>query len=166
MASGKGKKEAGKGTAIEELRQEAGEYKELAQRIQAEFDNYRKRSEKMYEERVKFCSTGIIKEILPVVDSVEEAVKHAQGRGQGEEEFSSGLKRLKGQLMKALQDNGLSEIRTKGEWFNPEFHECALTKNSPEKDDGIILEELRKGYLIHNKVLRPAMVAVNKKDKK
>ena len=146
----------------EDYKKKADEYMETAQRIQAEFENYKKRIEKRYEEDVKFSCSAIIKQLLPVIDSLDDAMKHMQKREEKEE--VEGIVKLKEQFMKILKENGLQEIETKGKKFDPEVHECVLTGKEDEKEDEIILEEMRKGYLIHNKVLRPAMVKVNKKE--
>ena len=146
----------------EDYKKKADEYRETAQRIQAEFENYKKRMEKRYEDDVKFSCSTIIKQLLPVIDSLDDAVKHMQKRGEKEE--TEGIVKLKKQFMEILKENGLQEIETKGKKFDPEVHECVLTGKEDEKEDEVILEEMRKGYLIHNKVLRPAMVKVNKKE--
>lgn len=154
---------------LEDCKKKAEEYKNLSQRLQAEFENYRKRMERAEEERARFCSIGIIKDLLPVLDTMDDAIKHCDirhGGEQGKHIHHEGIKGVRKQLMAVLERNGLSEIFSKGKKFNPEIHDCAAMKSDEGKEEDYVLEEIRKGYLMHNKVLRPAIVIVNRKEEK
>ncbi|MEK6957934.1 MAG: nucleotide exchange factor GrpE [archaeon] len=137
----------------------AQEYKETLQRLQAEFENSRKRAEKERQEHEKFANSSLLKEFLPLVDSISEALKAAKKHNQNAE----ALEKIGAQLLKILERNGIKMIETTGKKFDFNVHECLLTSHEKEKEDGIILEELQKGYMLNGKILRPAKVRVNKK---
>ncbi len=154
----------------EDFRALAQEYKETLQRLQAEFENSRKRSEKEQGEFTKFANSSLLKEFLPLVDSILEAKKASETGPAKLESFAwkhgggtEALDKIGAQLMKILERNGVRIIETTGKKFDFNVHECLLTSHEKEKEDGIILEELQKGYMLNGKVLRPAKVRVNKK---
>lgn len=144
------------------------EYKAVAQMVQAEFENYKKRMEQRYEENARFSSSGILKQLLPFMDSLDDALRHIEKSEKFEKKDAvEGMESLRKQMLAILKANGIEEIRARGK-FNPELHDCVSAKSEREKEDGEIICELRKGYSLHGKVLRPAMVEVNRKqeDKK
>ena len=148
-------KEQGK---IEELEQKNKEFLEQMQRIQAEFENYRKRHEKYREIEVSGANFGLLKELLCVIDSIDCAIEKLQG----DEKAIEGIELIKKQFLQVLERNGLKEIKALGERFNPEIHECVLQEFKKGENEGIVLEELQKGYLLGEKLLRPAKVKINK----
>lgn len=129
-------------------------------RVQAEFENYKKRTEK---NSIKTCETSkaeLMKKILPVVDTFESALKSRKTK-----EESRGLELIYVQLMKVLADEGLTEINSKGR-FNPDFHEAMLRQHSDDFDDEEIVDVIQKGYKMKDCIMRPAKVKINIKDKK
>jgi len=134
---------------------------DLFLRSQAEMENIKKRSAKEKEEWIKYSTETLIKEILPVMDNLEKAVSHSQNNTTLEsikEGVQLTLKGLKDTLTKA----GLEEVPAEGEPFDPNFHHAVSEMGDESKDPGIILQELQKGYRLHQRLIRPALVVVNK----
>ncbi len=133
--------------------------KELLQRTQANFENYRKQTEKRVEEIRKMASRGVIMELLPIVDNFELALKNAP-----ESEFTDGINLIHDQLHKVLVERGVEPIEEMME-FNPHFHE-ALMKVASDQPENTILEVLQRGYKMYDVVLRPARVKLSAGDTK
>ncbi|AJS57671.1 nucleotide exchange factor GrpE [Paenibacillus sp. IHBB 10380] len=135
----------------------ADENQQRLLRTQADFDNYRKRTQKEKEDFAKYASTQIINGLLPVIDNFERAIATA-GDDTNFESFSKGVSMIFRQLEGVLQAEGLSAMETVGQAFNPEFHQAIMQVESEEYPEGTIVEEVQKGYMLKDKVLRPAMV--------
>lgn len=146
----------------EELRAAAQDYKETLQRLQAEFENFRKRNEKEKEEFRKLVNASLITDFLPLVDSVSAGIKQAEKAGNAE--MKKGFESVQKQLMQILERNGVKVIESTGKKFDHDLHEVLMTDNEQAKEDGIVLEEFARGYTINGKVLRPAKVKVNKRE--
>jgi molecular chaperone GrpE len=151
-----GKKELALEKKVRELEKKCQEYLNDVQRIQAEFENFKKRLEREKQEFVSFANSKLIEEFLPVLDSIDSALKNKQGSEV------QGLIAIKKQLMQVLEKHGLKEIKSVGEKFNPQVHECLMQECIKEKENEIVLEEFQKGYLLNGKVLRAAKVKINK----
>jgi len=138
---------------------ERAEYLAGWQRAKADYINLQREHEKKIADYFKFANEGLILELLPVLDSFEAAIKNPPTGGQaGEDE---GIEQLYNQLSNNLKSNGLEEIKAVGEKFNPELHEAVETIKS-DKGEGIITEEIQKGYKLHGKTIRPAKVKISK----
>jgi len=135
---------------LKKCQKEKEEYLSQAQRARADFINYRQRQERQAEEFKKYCQAELIQEILPVLDSLEKGAQENKEIGI-----------IKEQLKGALQKFGLREIEAQGKEFNPELHE-ALEQVESKKKSGVVVEEIQKGYLLGEKVLRPSKVRVAK----
>ncbi len=138
------------------------ELTETLQRLQAEFENAEKRREKEKREFLGYANAAFVRELLPFVDSMEQAVKNAEKAGAGHEKERKGLELLHKQLMDILTRHGLQEIRAVGAKFDPTVHDVMMNGNDAAKEDGVVLEEFQKGYKLRELVLRPAKVKVNK----
>lgn len=152
------------GSEVEQLRKIAENYKEMLQRLQAEFENAAKRTAKEKEEYRKLVNAKLLEEFLPLVDSMAEAIKHAAKSGNNE--MKGGVEKILAQLMKILERNGVKQMQATGKKFDAALHECLLTASEQDREDWVVLEELQKGYTINGKVLRPAKVKVNKKEER
>ncbi len=161
-AEKKGKPDEGCEKRIAELRAAAEGHKETLQRLQAEFENASKRAERERAEFVKFASAKTIQGFLPVIDSMEEAIKQAEKSGN--KEMKEGVATIMKQMMKALEGNGVRRIEALGKKFDHSLHEVLLAGKDDAKGDDAVLEELQKGYTINGVVLRPAKVKVNRKE--
>ncbi|MGF7046075.1 molecular chaperone GrpE [Paenibacillus sp. DS2015] len=126
-------------------------------RTQADFDNYRKRTQKEKEDFAKYASTQLITGLLPIVDNFERAIATG-GDDTTFESFSKGVNMIFRQLEGVLQAEGLSAMETVGQPFNPEFHQAIMQVESEEYPEATVVEEVQKGYMLKDKVLRPAMV--------
>jgi len=140
----------------------AEEMKDTLQRLQAEFENYTKRLEKEKKEFIKFASASTIKELLPVLDSFDSAIEKIEGKEKVEkEEALHGLIELRKQFFAVMEKEGAKKMETIGKQFDPEFQECIMKEHQEGKEDGIVLEEIQKGYTINGMVLRTAKVKIN-----
>lgn len=126
-------------------------------RLQADFVNFRRRTEKEKAQYVDLGITKLANSILPVIDNFERSMD-AQTDHDG---FFEGICLIKDQLIDALKANNIVEMDAKGKKFDPNFHHAVMTEKSEEYDEGIVTEVFQKGYLINDKVLRPAMVKVS-----
>lgn len=129
-------------------------------RAQADFDNFRRRTLKEKEELGQYASMKLIGQLLPVVDNFERAVAAASVNGDFES-LAKGVDMIFRQLEQTLEQEGLKAMNVVGEPFNPEFHQAIMQVDSDEHEEGIILEEVQKGYILKDKILRPAMVKVS-----
>jgi len=157
------KKEHGAKPEKKGLKQQLAETRETLQIVQAEFENSRKRLEKEKQDFVRLANSGLVKELLPLLDSVEAAEEHLDDeREVRKEEALEGMELVKKQLLAILSSHGLGEIKALGQKFDPMLHDCVMQGFEKGKGEGIVLEELQKGYLLNGKVLRHAKVKVNK----
>ena len=138
---------------------ERDEYHDKYLRTEAEFVNARKRMERDSRDFVKFANENIISELFPILDSFDSAIQQMENK-QKESPFLEGLKMLQKKFHKVLEDNGLSVMNTLGEKFDPIKHEAVMKVKTDKFEDGMVCEELRKGYELNGMVLRPAMVKV------
>ena len=133
---------------------------ETCQRIQADFDNYKKRIAKEFEERRQQAKAELIAELLPILDSFELALKSHSTP----EEFRKGVELIYSQLIEMMRREGLAHIQAVGQKFDPYRHEALLTEAAQkDEDDEKVAEELQKGYILKDKVLRYAKVKVLRK---
>ncbi len=128
--------------------------------LQADFDNYRKRFEKEKEQIIKLSNEDLISELIVVLDDFDNSMKIIENKDK------EGIMLIYKKLSKILHDNGLKQIEALGKKFDPNFHE-AIVKEKSDKEEGIILEEIQKGYILNSKVIRYSKVKVaeNKKEK-
>lgn len=144
----------------EELAKKDG-YQDMALRLQAEFDNFRKRSVKEKQEFIKYANEGLILELVGILDNFERSIKAADQK-QDFKLLHQGVDMILKQLHKLLEEKGLKKIKCVGEKFDPNRHEAIEVVESDEAAEGDILEELQSGYMLNDHVLRPAMVKVVK----
>ena len=142
-----------------ELESQSIDYYERLQRQQAEFDNYRKRTIKEKEELIKYASERILVSMLPIVDNFERAISAAQ-TNQDFNAFAQGVELIFRQVLGTLDKEGLKPIVAVGQPFDPNLHEAVMQVDSEEYEENTVVEELQKGYLLKEKVIRPSMVKV------
>ena len=154
---------------LEEITQEAKRYYDLYLRAQAEIENLKKRFQKEREQFIRFANESLIKDLLNVVDNLERAVEHSKEQDQSldsikalKEGIELTLKGMKDVLKKA----GLEEFESLGKRFDPNYHHAVEQRFDPSAEPGIVVEELQKGYILNGRLIRPAMVVVNKKEDK
>lgn len=144
---------------------EVGQLKERLIRCHADMDNLRKRTSKEREEIVKFANETLISNMLPILDNFEHAWK-ASEQSEDFESFRKGIQMIYQQLMSVLTDSGLEKIQAKGEQFDPRFHHAVATDWKEDIDENRVIDVMREGFLYQGRVIRPAMVRVNKKPEK
>jgi molecular chaperone GrpE len=148
---------------LERLRAEIAALQDRLLRLQAEFDNYRKRQQREREEINRHAKERILGELPGVLDNLERALRHAGDAGAAPETLAQGVELVCKQLQEVLTRFGAAPILALGARFDPHLHEAmARVETTGDPPDGTVIEEYRRGYLLDGKVLRPAMVAVAK----
>jgi molecular chaperone GrpE len=133
------------------------EYLDLLQRVQADFENYRKRAARDQERLVAHAHERLVRELLPVLDDLERALEAAERHEEAT--LVEGVTLVQKALRQALAREGLAEIPTEGA-FDPHVHEALLTQPSADAEPGSVLEVVQRGYRLGDKVVRPARVIV------
>ena len=141
---------------VEKLRAERDSLVDRLARMQAEFDNARKRATKEQQDFRDYALVDTIKSIIPVLDSFDRALQTSPEKS----EFHSGMELIHKQLVDALSKLGVKPISAKGEQFDPRYHEAIEMVDTEDADDHKVLEELQRGYRLKDRLLRPAMVKV------
>ena len=151
--------------AVDNIQAELEEMKDKYLRLYAEFDNYRKKTQKDKEELIKYSNESLVYDILPVIDSLEMALKHSTSENNSEEfqALTKGVENTLRELNRILEKSGLSAIEADSKPFDPAFHHAMSQIERADMEDNMVVEEFRKGYLYKDKVLRPSMVSVSKK---
>jgi len=143
--------------------EKAKEYWDKLLRLQADFENNRKRQEKEKQEFFRFANEGIILELLNILDDLERTVELAQGKHQDISAFLKGVEMILAHLYEMLKEYGLRPIEAEGKLFDPHFHEALMQVEDKDLPEHTIVEELQKGYLLNDKVIRTSKVKVSKK---
>jgi len=143
---------------LDEKDKKIAELTDSLQRLQAEFENYKKYVEKQSSEFKKYAKADLIINLLPILDSFELALKNTSNK----EEFMKGVELIYSQLFSTLEKEGLTPIKAEGHKLDPIKHEVLLKEKS-DKEEDTILEELQKGYTLGDKVIRHSKVKVSKK---
>jgi len=141
---------------LTEVTEEKDEYLNKLKRLKADFVNYRNRAKKEKQQIEAKTKIEIISSLLPVIDNFERALKSVDE----DSEFLSGVKMIHKQLIDVLKKEGLEVIDTEGEEFDPAYHEAVMQVEAEDVDSGFIVEEIQRGYMMEDKVVRPAMVKV------
>lgn len=151
-----GKARAADPDEIAAAQQEAQELRDRYVRVLADFDNFRKRSEREKQDFFKYALGGIMKDLLPVLDNFDRALEHAE---EGDD-FHKGVLMIYKQLFDTLQKNGLKPIDEAGVRFDPNLHEGVVREDDPSVPSHTVVAVLQKGYFLHDRLVRPAMVKV------
>lgn len=141
-----------------ELRQKNAELQDRVLRLQAEFDNFRKRTERERMEFAEYAGMQTVRDLLPVLDDFERALK--SGSAGVPEDFLKGIELIYSRLLESLRKQGLEPISAHGQPFDPHRHEAIGRVETEEHEDGTILQEFQRGYDFRGRLLRPAMVQV------
>ncbi|PYQ48016.1 MAG: nucleotide exchange factor GrpE [Acidobacteria bacterium] len=136
--------------------QEQIDYKDRYLRTLADFENFRKRAEREKQDFFKYALGGLLKELLPVLDNFDRALEHA---AEGDD-FHRGVLLIYKQLFDALKKHGLRPIEESGVPFDPKIHEAVVREENPSVPSHTVVAILQKGYFLHDRLLRPAMVKV------
>jgi molecular chaperone GrpE len=148
---------------LENLKKEYDSAYDRLLRKQAEFENYKKRMDREKSEFFQFASAELMKELLNTLDSFDLALQNAAGDGSGSENTVRGFELIHKQIQDTLARFGLKPIEAKGKTFDPNFHQAVSTHTSADLAENTVVEEMRKGYTLNGRLLRPAMVTVSVK---
>lgn len=129
-------------------------------RLQADFDNFRKRTQGEKEQLSTVVKIDVIKNMLPVLDTFELALQKKEGLTEEMQSFLQGFDMIYKQLFQALEKEGLKKIEALGKEFDPNYHEAIMRVDSEEYEEGYVAGELQKGYMVGDRTIRPAMVQV------
>ena len=145
------------------MAQELEESKDRLLRLHAEFDNYRKRTQREKEDWHKFAAMDLMEKLLPVLDNFERAIESVKNEGEEVQKQLSGVEMIFRQLTEILQKEGLEPIEALGKMFDPNLHEAMMqVPVAEDQEDGQVVVELRRGYSFKGRVIRPSLVQVAK----
>jgi len=147
---------------IEKLKKEIAELEEQSLRDKAELVNYRKRKDEEVARMLKYANEDLVKELLPTIDNLERAIK-AENVTENEDvsKFLSGVKLIYCNAVGTLEKYGVKAIDGANKLFDPTYHQAVMTEKVDGMEPGMVVEVLQKGYLLKDKVIRPAMVKVS-----
>ena len=143
------------------MEQKAQENWDKFLRAQAELDNVRRRAEKDVNNAYKYAQDKLLNALLPIVDSLERAIESCQGN-EADKVIIEGIELTLKLFLDTLEKQGIKQLNPKGEMFDPNFHEAISMQETQEVDSGCVLNVIQKGYKLHDRVLRPALVVVAK----
>jgi|WetSurMetagenome_2_1015567.scaffolds.fasta_scaffold00151_39 molecular chaperone GrpE len=154
----------GKPDETARLGAELKEANEKYLRLYAEMENYRKKMRKDREEFLAYCNEDLLYELLPVLDTLEMAIMHsAAGNEESQGSLKQGVENTLREFLRTLEKFGLKPIDAVGQPFDPAYHHAMSQVDRPDVEPDSVVEEMRRGYVYKEKVLRPSMVAVSKK---
>jgi molecular chaperone GrpE len=145
---------------LETLRREKDALQDRLLRTAAEFDNYRKRVERDRREQAEALTADALSDLLPVIDDLERALKAPSGGDV--DAFRKGVELIHRQMTELLRKRGVKTIDAVGTDFDPRYHQAVVQESSPDHREGEVMEEFARGYMLGDRLLRPAMVKVAK----
>ena len=148
---------------LEKERSHAKSMEERFLRVNAEFENYKKRIIRENSERLKFFNLDLIKELLPSLDNLERAISHAKSENKDFDSMIEGLEMVNKMTHEVFEKFGVSRLNTVGEVFDPNIHQAVGVVESDSVPENHVVEECLGGYLLHDRIIRPAMVRVSGK---
>ena len=153
----------------DKLREEIETLRDEKIRVLAEMENLRKRFDREKIDSIKYGSVNLARDILSPADNLDRAlsaINKDEEHPQSIKNLIEGLLMVKKELSTSLEKNGVDKIETKNKKFNPNIHQAMMEIENSDLDEGIVVQEIQSGYMMHERLLRPAMVAVSKKPKK
>lgn len=164
--SGEEKKEACKDqlkeiqAELETAKQEAKETYDRFLRVSAEFENYKKRSAREMDDLRKYANQSLIVEMLAVVDNLERALNSSNGNSSNDKCMADGVNLTLREILKVFEKFNVKPIESIGKPFDPNFHQAMMQEETDDYPENTVITELQKGYMIHDRLLRPSMVVV------
>lgn len=148
------------------LKESADHYERLL-RVSAEFENFKKRSAREMAEYQKFANQSLVKDLLPIIDNLELALKSANKTANSADEcLIDGVELTRKEILKVLENYSVQQIEALGKAFDPNFHEAVMREESDDYPENTVVNEMQKGYLMHDRLIRPSMVVVSMPQKK
>jgi molecular chaperone GrpE len=148
---------------LEAAEKELKEEKDRFLRFYADFDNYKKRSAREMDDFRKFANESLIKELLPVLDNLERAIHSSSSGEEADKSILEGVDMTLKEIMKILERFNVKPVQALGSPFDPNFHEAIGQEESDEHEDNTVLKEFQKGYMLHDRLIRPSMVLVSRR---
>ena len=148
-------------TEYETYKAESEKQRDQMLRTIAEFDNSRKRAEREKEESLKYALESFVKELIPTIDSIERAIQSTK-ESQDVDALVEGVEMIYKGILSALEKRGVTPIEAVNKPFDPMQHEAAMHVESESVPENVVIEEWQKGYMLHNRMIRPSMVSVSK----
>lgn len=143
---------------LEELRRERDAVQDRLLRTAAEFDNYRKRMDRERRDLAEYTAGEVMKDLLPIIDNLERALHAAEQ----DDPLRKGVELIHKQMLEMLRKRGVTPIEALGADFDPNFHQAVIHEESAQHREGEVMEELQRGYVVGDRLLRPSMVKVAK----
>ncbi len=140
--------------------EEAKETYDRLLRVSADFENYKKRSSREMEEFRKYANQSLLKEMLSVVDNLELAINSSSDGKNADKTMIEGLNLTLNEILRVFEKFNVTPIEAQGKTFDPAFHEAVMREETDDYPENSVISEFQKGYLIHDRLLRPAMVVV------
>jgi molecular chaperone GrpE len=148
---------------LKEKAEKAQQYYEQLLRTTADLDNYKKRATRERQEAIKFANESLLEKLIPILDNFEMALMAANTPNTSTQSMQAGISMIQQQLKSALGNAGLEEIDATGKPFDPNLHEAISQQDTAETPEGHVLQQVRKGYKLRERLLRPASVIVARK---
>lgn len=143
-------------------KQEAQQHYDRLLRVSADFENYKKRTAREMQDLAKYANERLLNELLGVVDNLERAITSAARNCAPDDPLLTGVNLTLSETLKILERHQVKQIHSIGEPFDPNFHQAMMQEEVADQPPNTVVKELQKGYLIHERLLRPALVAVSK----
>jgi len=147
---------------LAEAQEQAKDHHDRMLRMAAELDNYKKRAARELDDMRKYATENLVRQLLTVVDNLERAIASASPENQNGQSVVDGVALTLAEINKILEKHHVTAIEALGEPFDPAFHQAMLQEECPDKPANTVVQEFQKGYLMHDRLLRPAMVVVSK----
>jgi len=147
---------------LEKLKDELAVEKDRVLRLSAEFENYKKRSSKEMNDFKKFANETIFRQLLTVVDNMERAISSAKDEGSDASFLLEGVEMTHKEILRILTNFNVKPVEAEGKIFDPAFHQAVTQQETEDYPENTVVVELQKGYLFHDRLIRPSMVVVSK----
>ena len=147
---------------LESLEKEAKESYDRFLRVSAEFENYKKRAAREMNDFRKFANESFIKAMLPVVDNLDRAIESSSNDDHAQNSVLEGVNMTLKEILKVFEQFNVKPFESLGKAFDPALHQAVMQEETDDHPDNTVLNELQKGYMMHDRLLRPAMVVVSK----
>lgn len=145
---------------LEAATREAADNYDRLLRVTAEFENYKKRSAREMQDFRKFANQELVKDLLPILDNLELAIKSASEDEKAATGLLEGIELTRKEILRVLEKHSVKQIDALGMPFDPSFHEAVMREETDDQPENTVTTELQKGYMMHDRLLRPSMVAV------
>ena len=145
---------------VDALKASVEEFRDKYLRVLAEMENMKKRQQRQYSDVLKYGKEAVLKDFLLVYDAIEKSIQSAAGLYPDDDHFISGLRMTEKLLLETLKKHGVEPIQTAHKAFDPNYHDALMQVKRDDIEPGMVVEEIEKGFLLNDRVLRPAKVTV------